>query len=198
MWNDRFAGEDYVFGKAPAAFLTDHADWLKPGLRGLSVADGEGRNAVFMAERGVETVAMDASENAVAKALALARERGVTVDHRLSDIFDWDWTPEAFDLVVAVFIQFLAPAERDAIFAGMVKTLRPGGVLLLHGYTPEQIAHGTGGPRVAENLYTEPMLRAAFDGLDIVELRAYERVLDEGVGHSGLSALIDLVARKPA
>jgi len=197
MWNDRFATADYVFGKDPAVFLTEHADWLTPGARGLSVADGEGRNAVFMAERGVETVAMDASENAITKARALARERGVTVDHRLSDIFDWTWTPEAYDIVVAVFIQFLAPPERDAIFAGMVQTLKPGGVLLLHGYTPEQIAHGTGGPRVAENLYTEALLRESFAGLEIVELKSYERDIREGAGHSGLSALIDLVARKP-
>lgn len=197
MWNDRFATADYVFGKDPAAFLVEHAHWLTPGAQGLSVADGEGRNAVYMAERGVETVAMDASENAVAKARALARERGVEVAFHCADIFDWHWEPEAFDLVVAVFIQFLSPPERDAIFAGMVQTLKPGGVLLLHGYTPEQIAHGTGGPRVAENLYTEALLRESFTGLEIVELRAYEREIREGVGHSGLSALIDLVARKP-
>jgi cyclopropane fatty-acyl-phospholipid synthase-like methyltransferase len=197
MWNDRFATADYVFGKEPAAFLVDHASWLTPGARGLSVADGEGRNAVFMAERGVETVAMDASENAISKARALAQERGVEVAFHRADIFDWDWTPEAFDLVAAVFIQFLAPAARSAIFAGMVQTLKPGGVLLLHGYTPEQIAHGTGGPGVPENLYTEALLRESFAGLEIVELRAYEREIREGVGHNGLSALIDLVARKP-
>ncbi len=197
MWNDRFAGADYVFGKEPARFLVNHADWLVPGARGLSVADGEGRNAVFMAGRGVETVAMDASENAIAKARALARERGVSVEFNCADIFDWRWEPEAYDLVVAVFIQFLAPRERDAIFAGMVQTLKPGGVLLLHGYTPEQIAHGTGGPRVAENLYTEALLRESFAGLEIVELSAYEREINEGVGHSGMSALIDFVARKP-
>lgn len=198
MWDDRFATPDYVYGKAPAAFLVDHADWLKPGLTGLAVADGEGRNSVFMAERGVVTVAMDSSPNAIAKARALAAERGVTVAHHEACIHDFAWPAESFDLVVAIFIQFLSPSEREAVFARMVEALKPGGALLLHGYRPEQIALGTGGPRAAENLYTEDMLREAFGGLEIVELRAYERELDEGVGHSGLSALIDLVAVKPA
>lgn len=198
MWNDRFDTPDYVFGKAPAAFLVDHADWLKPGLHGLAVADGEGRNSVFMAERGVDTVAMDYSPNAVAKAQALAGERGVTLEHHVSSIFDYDWPPAGYDLVVAIFIQFLAPNEREAVFAHMVETLKPGGALLLHGYTPEQIAFGTGGPRNAENLYTEDMLRRAFAALEIRELHSYERVIEEGTGHSGRSALIDLVAVKPA
>jgi cyclopropane fatty-acyl-phospholipid synthase-like methyltransferase len=197
MWDDRFDTPDYVFGKAPAAFLTDHASWLTPGARGLAVADGEGRNSVFMAERGVETVAMDSSPNAIAKAKALAAERGVTVEHHEACILDYDWQPAGFDIVAAIFIQFLAPPERDAVFARMIAALKPGGVLLLHGYTPEQIAHGTGGPRVVENLYTEALLRTHFAGLELIELKAYERVLDEGVGHSGPSALIDLVARKP-
>jgi len=197
MWDDRFDTPDYVFGKAPAAFLIDHADRLKPGLRGLAVADGEGRNSVFMAEQGVETVAMDSSPNAIAKARALADERGVTVEHHTSCILDYDWGAAGFDIVAAVFIQFLSPAERDQVFARMAQALKAGGVLLLHGYAPEQIAFGTGGPRVAENLYTEALLREQFAALEIVELKSYERELNEGVGHAGRSALIDLVARKP-
>lgn len=198
MWDDRFATPDYVFGKAPAAFLVDHADWLTPGKRALAVADGEGRNSVFMAERGVDTVAMDVSPNAIAKARALAAERGVTVEHHEACILDYDWPDAGFDIVAAIFIQFLAPAERDAVFARMVRALRPGGVLLLHGYTPEQIALGTGGPRVVDNLYTAAILRDAFAALEIVELHSYERMLAEGHGHAGRSALIDLVALKPA
>lgn len=198
MWDARFNTPDYVFGKAPAAFLVDYAEWLTPGKRGLAVADGEGRNSVFMAERGVETVAMDASPNAIAKARALAAERGVSVEHHEASILGYDWPDAGFHIVAAIFIQFLAPAERDLVFTRMIDTLKPGGVLLLHGYTPEQIAFGTGGPRTVDNLYTEPLLRAAFGGLEIVDLKSYERNLDEGEGHSGRSALIDLVARKPA
>ncbi|GKY90204.1 SAM-dependent methyltransferase [Sinisalibacter aestuarii] len=198
MWDDRFDTPDYVYGKAPAAFLTDHAGWLTPGARGLAVADGEGRNSTFMAQRGLSVTAMDSSPNAIAKARALAAERGVRVDHVEASITDWDWAPAAFDVVAAIFIQFLRPAERAAVFAGMARTLAPGGTLLLHGYTPEQIAFGTGGPRNPDFLYTEALLRGQFAGLEIVELRSYEREISEGVGHSGRSALIDMVAKKPA
>lgn len=197
MWNERFNTPDYVFGTEPADFMLTHADRFKPGLRGLAVADGEGRNSVFMAQNGVETVAMDTSANALRKAKALAEAREVAVDHIEACITDWAWQPEAFDLVVAVFIQFLSPPERDRVFAGMVETLKPGGVLLLHGYRPEQLGYGTGGPRVAENLYTEALLRARFAGMEILALESYDREIEEGVGHSGMSALIDLVARKP-
>jgi len=197
MWNDRYNTPAYVFGTEPADFLVTHADRLRPGMNGLAVADGEGRNSVFMAQRGVETLAMDMSANALAKAKALAEARGVDVTHVEASITDWDWAPAAFDLVVAVFIQFLSPPARDAVFAGMVKTLKPGGVLMLHGYRPEQLKLGTGGPRVVENLYTEALLRESFRGVEILALESYDREIDEGAGHSGMSALIDLVARKP-
>jgi len=197
MWNDRFSGPDYLFGKEPAAFIIDHAAYLKAGAKGLAVADGEGRNSVFMAQQGVETVAMDASANALDKARALAKDRGVSVDFHEASIHDWAWEPEAFDLVVAIFIQFLSPAERIKVFKGMVTSLKPGGHLLLHGYTPKQLEYGTGGPSARELLYTEELLRDLFDGLELVELRSYEREINEGKGHAGMSALIDLVARKP-
>ncbi len=197
MWDERFSQPGYLFGTEPADFLVDHADYLKPGLRALAVADGEGRNSVFMAEQGVEVMAMDASAVAVEKAILLARERGVTVDWRIGDIDDWPWSAVQYDLVVGIFIQFMAPEVRARVFAGMIEALAPGGHLLLHGYTPEQLAFGTGGPPRAELLYTEDLLREAFADLDIVELRRHERVIREGTGHSGRSALIDLVARKP-
>lgn len=198
MWNERYNTPDYVFGTEPADFLVRHADYLKPGLRGLALADGEGRNSTFMAERGVDTLAMDTAPNALAKAKALAVLRGVSVEHVEACISTWHWEPAAFDIVVAVFIQFLAPDDRAAAFAGMVETLKPGGILMLHGYRPEQLAYGTGGPRAEENLYTETLLRESFAGLEILALESDDRVIEEGAGHSGMSALIDLVARKPA
>lgn len=197
MWDQRYDREDYLFGTEPSRFLRAEADRLTPGLKALAVADGEGRNSVFMAERGLRVIAMDSSPVGLAKARRLAAERGVEVDFREADLRAWDWEPAAFDLVAAIFIQFAEPAFRDAIFAGMVRTLKPGGLLLLHGYTPEQIAHGTGGPRAVENLYTEEMLRAAFSSLEILRLESYEAEIREGEGHAGLSALVDLVARKP-
>lgn len=199
MWDQRYATTEYVFGTEPAAFLPKHRDVLEPGAETLVVADGEGRNSVYLAEQGLLVTAMDVSDVGVAKARELAAARGVTVDFRVADILTWDWTPDAYDLVVAVFIQFLDPLQRAEVFEGMQgmqRTLRPGGRLLLHGYRPEQIAYGTGGPRVPSHLYDEALLANAFAGMDIAVLRCYDTELDEGPGHAGMSALVDLVATK--
>ncbi len=197
MWNERYSEAGYLFGTEPARFLKDHESYLSAGDKTLAVADGEGRNSVFLAERGLDVTAMDASHIAIEKAKALAMVRKVKVDFVEAEITQWDWAEERYDLVVAVFIQFFGPDGRDAIFNGMIKTLKPGGLILLHGYTPDQIAHGTGGPSQAENMYTIDILQRAFAGFEMLELKAYERHIDEGTGHSGQSALIDLVARKP-
>ena len=196
MWDERYATAGYLFGKRPAQFLVDQKANLEHEARALAVADGEGRNSVYMAEQGLDVVAMDGSPVAVEKAKKLAAERGVAVDFRVADIFAWDWKPEAYDLVVAIFIQFMGPADRKRVFEGMVRTLRPGGTLLLHGYGPEQLAYGTGGPPHEANMYTEALLRDAFGAMDVIRLASYDRAVDEGRGHSGMSALIDLVARK--
>ncbi len=196
MWDDRYSTDEYVFGTAPAAFLTRHADVLEPGNSTLVVADGEGRNSVFLAERGLDVTAMDVSEVGVDKARRLAAERGVTVDLLVADILEWEWTPDAFDLVVAVFIQFLDPQQRAVVFDGMQRTLRPGGRLMLHGYRPEQIGYATGGPSDPAHLYDEQLLRDAFADMDIEVLESYDAELTEGAGHAGMSALIDLIATK--
>lgn len=197
MWNDRYNRADYLFGTEPAIFVRDQAHWLAPGARVLSVADGEGRNAVYLAGLGHRVTAFDGSDRAVAKARALAAARGVTVDFHLAGVEDWDWAAEPFDAVLAVFIQFADPALRAHIFAGIAQALRPGGLVLLHGYTVEQLGYSSGGSRRPGNLYTLPMLESAFPGFAIERLAAYEADLDEGEGHRGRAALIDLVARKP-
>ncbi len=195
-WNHRFSAEGYLFGKRPNAFLASQAARLAPGMRALSVADGEGRNSVWLAQRGLEVTAFDFSPVAVAKARALAREAGVRVDYHESDIFGWDWSAARYDVVAAIFIQFLAPAQRAAVFADLHATLVPGGLLILQGYRPEQLGYKTGGPPQVENLYTEPMLREAFAGWRILHLASHDDVVDEGEGHRGMSALIDLVAQR--
>ena len=199
-WDARYDTETYVFGKAPADFLRDQSDLLKQnaGKSALAVADGEGRNSVFMAQNGLQVTAMDSSEIGLAKARKLADESGVKVDFKAADLRAWDWQENTFDLVVAIFIQFADPAFRAEIFKGMIKTVKPGGLILLHGYTPKQVEYGTGGPPNPALMYTEDMLRSAFEETEILRLEAFEKEIDEGPGHSGLSALIDLVARKPA
>ena len=196
MWDARYAAEGFLFGTEPADFLVAQAPHVPPGSKVLCVADGEGRNSVYLAGLGHTVRAFDASEVGVAKARGLAEARGVDVAFNISGVEDWDWT-QPHDAVVAIFVQFAPPDLRARMFAWMAQAVRPGGVLLLHGYAPRQVDYGTGGPPYAENMYTENMLRDAFAGWDILHIADYDADIDEGPGHSGLSGLVDFVARKP-
>ncbi len=198
MWEERFAAsKDFVFGTEPAQFLTDHQDLLTPGASALAVADGEGRNSVFMAQQGLKVSALEFAPTAIARGQLLAKERGVAVDFHRLDIMAQPWPDQQYDLVAGIFIQFVGPDGRRLQFKRMKDATKPGGIVMLHGYRPEQLAYGTGGPPFEQNMYTEVILRAAFVGWDILELREYDRAIHEGRGHSGKSALIDLIARKP-
>lgn len=196
-WNARFSAPEPVFGEAPNSFLARQALGLPPG-RALCVADGQGRNGVWLAEQGWDVLSLDFSDVAQQGARDLAARRGVSITLEQADVHDWSYPPAAFDLVADIFSQFSPPDQRARKWTGMLRSLRPGGVLILEGYTPRQLVHGTGGPRLPENLYTESLLRAAFGALDILLIDDREEVLDEGSGHSGLSAVIGLAARKRA
>jgi len=197
MWDARYSQEGFLFGTEPAAALRRHASSFPAKSRCLCIADGEGRNSVWLAEQGHQVTAWDSSTVAVDKARRLAQARGVSVRFSIEDAGDYDWAAHQYDVVAAVFIQFAGPDLRDKMFEGMKNATRPGGLVFLHGYTPEQLAFGTGGPRCAENLYTEEMLREGFGDLEILQLDRYVAQINEGTGHSGTSALIDLVGRKP-
>ncbi|MBU1304446.1 MAG: class I SAM-dependent methyltransferase [Alphaproteobacteria bacterium] len=197
FWDERYSRDDYIFGEAPNAFLAANGHRLAGYRSALSVADGEGRNGVFLAEQGLDVLAVDASPIGLSKADRLAAKRNVSLRTQCLDIAAYDWPEARFDVVAAIFIQFAPPVMREAMFAGMVRTLKPGGLLLLEGYRPEQLSYGTGGPSQLENLYTEELLQQAFGALEILALESYDAELSEGAAHAGQSALIDLVARKP-
>ncbi len=198
FWSDRYraVGEDFLFGTAPNRFLASQAALLARGRRALRIADGEGRNAVWLAGQGLQVTATELSPVALDKAAKLAAAARVAVDFIHADALNWDYPEAGFDLVVGVFIQFAAPAERDALFANMKRALRPGGRVVLQGYTPKQLDYRTGGPSAVENLYTPELLRGSFADCDIELLTEYEDVLDEGLAHRGRSALIGMVARR--
>ena len=195
-WEARFAGPEYHFGTEPNAFLKSKAGLLKPGQKALSIADGEGRNGVFLAEQGLDVLAMDFSPAALAKSQALARQRGVTIRTEQADLDTWRWPAETFDVVVAIFFQFCAPPLRTRVFDGIKRALKPGGLLLMEGYTPKQREYKTGGPSEVENLYTRKLLEESFADFASVDIREYDSEIHEGPGHGGMSALIDLVGRK--
>jgi len=195
-WNRRFEAGGYLFGTEPNAWLREHRQLLAPGQRVLSVADGEGRNSVWLAQQGLSVDAFDISPVGVAKARALAAERGVAVDFVVADVDGFAWPTAAYDAVAAIFVQFADPPLRERLFARIGTSLKPGGLLLLQGYTPRQLEYRTGGPPFASHLYTQAMLREAFADWDILELREYDAMVDEGSGHKGMSALLGLVARR--
>jgi cyclopropane fatty-acyl-phospholipid synthase-like methyltransferase len=197
FWDERYAQPGFLFGEAPNAFLKSQLPLLKPGMAALSIADGEGRNGVWLAEQGLQVHAVDASRVALDKSRQLAARRGVSLQWEHADLQTWRWPEAAYDLVVAIFIQFVGPEGRARQFAGIRQALRSGGLLILQGYTPRQLEYGSGGPPHAENMYTEAILRAAFGDWDFLHFSEHDDAIDEGAGHSGMSALIDLVARKP-
>jgi len=196
IWDERYAADEYLFGTEPNTFLVTQRVRLQPGMSCLAVADGEGRNGVWLAEQGLNVLAVDASQVALDKAKKLAAQRGVQLQFELADLSRWQWGENKFDVVAGIFIQFAPPALREQMFASIKRALKPGGLLLLQGYTPKQLEYGTGGPSSAENLYTEKLLRDAFADMEWLHFAEHDDVIHEGAGHHGMSALIDLVARK--
>jgi SAM-dependent methyltransferase len=196
-WQERYATPDYTFGKEPNEFLVRCRPLLPRSGTALAVADGEGRNGVWLAQQGLDVLSIDFSPAAQAKARALAAEHKVAITFVEADIHAWPYPEGAFDVVAEIFTQFSPPADRARKWAGMRRALKSGGLLIVQGYTPKQLDYGTGGPKQIEHLYTRDMLERAFGDLDDVVIVEEERELNEGAGHSGISAVIGLTARKP-
>jgi SAM-dependent methyltransferase len=196
-WEARYASAEYAFGKEANYFLESCKPLLPKSGRALAIADGEGRNGVWLARQGLDVVSIDFSPKAQIKARALAEERGVSLSFVLANIHEWDYPEEEFDVVAEIFTQFSPPTERSAKWAGMRRCLKPGGLLLIEGYTPKQLQYGTGGPKNPDQFYTRALLKNAFG--DFCELAIVEEVVEiaEGTSHAGLSAVITLTGIKP-
>ena len=141
-------------------------------------------------------LAIDFSPVALEKSRALAKERRVTLRTELADVATWTWPVAEFDVVAAIFFQFCGPELRSHIFTSIKRALKPGGLLLLEGYRPKQLEYKTGGPSQVENLYTRELLETEFKDFSSIAIDEYDKVISEGAGHGGMSALIDLVGRK--
>ena len=196
MWDKRFSTPDYVFGEEPNAFLVSQAARLGQG-HALALADGEGRNSVWLAKQGFTVDAFDFSAPAVEKAKALAAKHQVQLNFTCSAWQDFDWQPGRYDLVAGIFFQFATPDERSALFEKIKQSLKPGGVLVIQGYGKNQLTYKTGGPDKIDHLYDEDLLSQAFAGFEVQVCETYETSINEGAGHSGMSALVGFVARKP-
>jgi SAM-dependent methyltransferase len=196
QWDTRFSGETYVYGTRPNDFLVEMAPRLPPGGRVLSLGEGEGRNAVYLASLGHYVTAVDASHVGLAKARRLAAERGVSLETVVSDLADYTIAPAAWDAAIVIFCH-LPTALRRKVFRALVEGLRPGGIVLLEAYTPAQLGFGTGGPKEVDRLYTAEALREDFAGLELPVLRELTREVREGTLHTGQAAVVQFVGRKP-
>ncbi len=195
FWDERFSEQAFVYGTEPNAFLVEQAVRLAPASRILVPGDGEGRNGVWLAGRGLRVLSVDASAVGLAKARRLAEERGVDIATEVADLAIWKWPVAEFDAVVAVFLH-LPPAHRASIHGAMAAALKPGGIVILEAFRPEQLTFGSGGPKDPALLYTAEQLKADFAGLEMLLLDDAVVELGEGKLHSGTAATVRLVARR--
>jgi SAM-dependent methyltransferase len=197
-WNQRYrdAGRP-LFGAKPNGWLSAQAELLKSESAVLCVADGDGRNGLFLAGLGHQVTSFDIADVAVDATRRRAAELGFSLDARVSDLQSWQWPADSYDAVVAIFIQFADPASRADLFAAIRSSLRPGGLLIIEGYGVRQLAHRTGGPGVIENLYGADLLAREFPGWPVLAGRDCELVLTEGAAHNGRSHVISSVLRRP-
>ena len=196
MWEQRFAGETYFYGTEPNEFLRDSLPTLPKGAA-MCLAEGEGRNAVFLAESGYQVSSVDLTQAGVDKTKRLAEDRGVTVDAVVGDLADFDLGHERWDLVVSIFAH-VPPDVRRSLHRRVVDSLKPGGVLLLEAYTPDQVGRGTGGPQDSELTMTLDSLRVELAPLEFIHAEELDRDVLEGAGHTGHGAVVQVIARKPA
>ncbi|MEY4496081.1 MAG: hypothetical protein RL744_1145 [Pseudomonadota bacterium] len=197
FWNERFDNDEFIFGKEPNEYLVEQVSaYLKPNSSVLCIADGEGRNGVWLAKQGMRVTGFDVSDVALGKANQFAKDNQVSIQYSLCDTDGFDWQTNAYDAIIAIFIQFANPEMRARIFKQVHQALKPSGLFILQGYTPKQLEYKTGGPSLLEHLYTEEMIRQLSQGFDILDLRCYEKELSEGPRHTGMSALLGMVAKK--
>lgn len=195
FWNERYAGDGLAYGELPNDFLAQMAGRFPPRGVALDIGAGEGRNALFLAARGLDVLAVDQSTVGLAKAQRLAAGRGLTLRTQAADLRDFDAPPASFDVITSIWIHLPQPL-RAGLHARLGAWLRPGGLFVLEAYAPEQCGRGTGGP-------PDPLLYAPLDvivaelaGLTIEHQAALSRDVIEGRFHGGESAVVQVVARK--
>lgn len=194
MWDKRYSTDEYVYGTAPNEFLADNYHCLPKG-KVLCLADGEGRNGVFLACQGYLVTAVDISKTGLEKAARLAQQEGVSIEIHHADLADYDLGQGKWDAIVSIFCH-LPAVLRKKVHAEVVQALKPGGVLLLEAYHPEQLSYGTGGPSSSEMMANLTELRQELSGLDFSYTRELEREVVEGTLHTGQASVVQLIAQK--
>lgn len=195
MWDQRYGEPGFAYGDAPNDYLVEVSDRLPAG-RALCLAEGEGRNAVFLAERGFEVTALDQSAVGLDKAQQLARARGVRVATVIADLAHYEIAPDHWDVIVSIWAHTPVSIRRRT-HQQVVAGLRPRGMFVLEAYRPEQVGRGTGGPPVPELTMPLSDLETELAGLDLLQAAEIERDVREGRYHQGPSAVVQILGRKP-
>lgn len=195
QWDERYGGGEFVYGTAPNDFLVAMAGRIPPG-RVLCLAEGQGRNAAYLAGRGFEVTGVDSSAVGLEMARQLAASRGVTITTVVADLAEFDPGVACWEGVVSIFAH-LPAAIRRRVLPRMARALRPGGLLILEAYAPAQIGYGTGGPSSRDLLASLDELRADLDGLVFQHAVEIEREVVEGRLHTGRAAVVQIVATAP-
>lgn len=193
MWDTRFADTEYAYGKEPNDFLRQQVSSLKKGKL-LTLAEGEGRNAVFLAKLGFDVTAVDASIKGLNKAQLLASQNEVTITTVHADLADYDLGEQKWDSVVSIFAPF-GSTLRKVLHRDIVKSLKPGGTFLIEAYTPEQIRFGTGGGNDPDTMMTPSQLAGELKGLTFDLLQQSEREVVEGKYHTGRASVVQGLAK---
>ena len=196
-WHERFDTSEYVYGTDPNEFIEMMQTRLKLSGRALAIAEAEGRNAVYLAEQGLDVTAWDLARSGLDKTERLAQERHVAVVTDQVDLAQAEWAENAWDLIVCVFGHFPKDVQRKT-FDGVKRALKPGGHFLMEVYSVEQPAYGTGGPKQEFLLYRPEEVLEAFREFKIPHFFMGEVERHEGELHKGLSHVIQLVCQKPA
>lgn len=194
-WDDRYSSTDYAYGTEPNDFLVGVVDNIPVG-RILCIAEGEGRNAVFLASRGYDVVAVDSSSVGLKKAQLLAAEKSVSITTIQANLSDYKIQPETYTGIISIYGHL--PLEvRKNIHSEAVRGLCSGGVFILEAFTKEQLNHNTGGPKDINMLMSLTELKDELSGMDLLIAREITRDVQEGIYHTGLSAVVQIMARKP-
>lgn len=194
MWDERYSAKDYIYGTEPNEFLAAQCDLLSGKV--LSIGEGEGRNAVFLATRGIEMQCIDGSKVGLEKAAALAASKGVQISTMVGDLAEFSPAPESFDGVISIFAH-LPSSIRYRLYPLLIASLKPGGIFLMESYSLDQLGRETGGPKDADMLMSMDKIRTEFDGLEVVLLQEIERDVVEGTHHTGMASVVQFIGRKP-
>ncbi len=195
MWNERYASDGYIYGTQPNSFLAENASRLTGPV--LSLGEGEGRNAVYLASLGLDVLGVDGSEMGLAKARALAASKGVVIRTEVFDLSTYEPNESFYGSVVSISCH-LPSVIRRRLYPLVEQSLKPGGIFLLEAYTKDQLARNTGGPKDPDLLMSRLDLEAEFPNCDVILSQEIEREVNEGEYHTGLASVVQFIARKKA